>query len=174
MLHQHELTYSVVSNYGDFPPPSTLSGIYSTLAAWQVDVLNSLGIRASLGEKRSARAYSKVNSCFSSGTAYEINVGGKKISGSAQKREKEGFIQHGSILMDVDRKLYALLMGDDSKNAEGFTTMKDEGYSGSCEEFVSAMIKGFEDVVGASLKESGLSVMEKKSVEDIKDSYPVF
>jgi lipoate-protein ligase A len=127
-----------------------------------------------LGEKRSARAYSKADSCFNSGTPYEINVGGKKISGSAQKRGKEGFIQHGSILMDVDRNLYASLMGDDSKNGEGFTTMKDEGYSGSCEEFVSAMIKGFENVVGVSLKESGLSALEKKSVEDMKDSYPVF
>jgi len=174
VLHQSELTYSVIANYRDFPPPSTLSGIYSTLADWQVDVLNSLGIRASLGEKRSASSYSKVTSCFSSGTPYEINVGGKKIAGSAQKRGKERFIQHGSILMDMDRSLYMSLMGEDRENVGNFTTMKDEGYSGSYEEFASAMIKGFEGTVGALLRESGLSALEKVSVEDLKTSCAVF
>ncbi|MBE9536809.1 MAG: lipoate--protein ligase family protein [Proteobacteria bacterium] len=174
VLHHCEFTYSVIANYRDFPPPTTLSGIYLTLAGWQVDALNLLGIGASLGEKRSARAYSKLNSCFNSGTPYEINAGGKKISGSAQRRDKERFIQHGSILMDVDRSIYTSLMGDDMENGGDFTTMKDEGYSGTYEKFVSAMIKGFESTVGASLKEAGLSALEKELVKDLKASCAIF
>lgn len=174
VLHQRELTYSVVANYGDFPSPRTLSGIYLTLASWQVYVLNSLGVKASLGEKRSAIAYSKVKSCFNSGTPYEINAHGKKISGSAQKRGKKSFIQHGSILMDVDRDLYLSLLGADRENIDDFTTMRDEGYTGTCEEFTSHMIKGFIDTLGFTLKESGLSALEKETVKEIKESYRTF
>jgi len=152
----------------------TLSGIYLTLASWQAGVLNSLGIRASLGEKRSGGGYSKVISCFNSGTPYEINAGGKKISGSAQRREKGRFIQHGSILMDVDRSLYMSLMGDEGKKCGDFTTMKEEAYAGSYEEFASAMIKGFEGSIGVTLVEAGLSAPEEESVEDLKASCAVF
>lgn len=174
VLHQHEITYSVTAEYRDFPPPTSLSGIYLKLAKWQIDALKSVGIKAEVGEKRSTRAYSKVKSCFKSGTPYEINVGGKKISGSAQRRDKKCFMQHGSILMDIDCSLYSSLLDNNQGSEVDFTTIKNEGYTGSYEDVVSAIVKSFESNIGVTLKEEELSVEEKCAVKDLKGSYCVY
>ena len=48
--------------------------------------------------------------CFASLNHFEILVDGRKLSGSAQKRNRRAFLQHGSILIDFDRELFLSLL----------------------------------------------------------------
>jgi lipoate-protein ligase A len=44
--------------------------------------------------------------CFAVPTGHEITSGGKKLVGSAQKWTHRGFLQHGSIILRLDRELW--------------------------------------------------------------------
>jgi lipoate-protein ligase A len=44
--------------------------------------------------------------CFVVPTGHEITAGGKKLVGSAQKWSRGGFLQHGSILLALDSRLW--------------------------------------------------------------------
>ena len=50
-------------------------------------------------------------SCFHSPSKYEIIVEKKKLVGSAQRRFKKAFLQHGSILFGINRELIMHLFG---------------------------------------------------------------
>ena len=45
--------------------------------------------------------------CFISPSRYELTVGGRKIVGSAQRRLRRGFLQHGSMPIACDREMLA-------------------------------------------------------------------
>jgi lipoate-protein ligase A len=44
--------------------------------------------------------------CFAVPTGHEITAGGKKLVGSAQKWTRRGFLQHGSIILKLDREFW--------------------------------------------------------------------
>ncbi|OTA40615.1 MAG: hypothetical protein A6D92_15210 [Symbiobacterium thermophilum] len=48
--------------------------------------------------------------CFDTASAYELQVGGRKVAGSAQTRRDGVILQHGSILLDIDVPLLFRLM----------------------------------------------------------------
>jgi len=53
--------------------------------------------------------------CFASLNHFEILVDGKKLAGSAQKRTRRAFLQHGSVLIDYNPELFlSLLKFEDS------------------------------------------------------------
>jgi lipoate-protein ligase A len=45
--------------------------------------------------------------CFVSPSRYELTVGGRKIVGSAQRRVRKTFLQHGSMPITCDREMLA-------------------------------------------------------------------
>ena len=97
ILHADELTYAVV---GSSPGPvfgGTLHDTYMTINRALVAFLRGLGADATIsgGESR-GEAYGAV--CFKSAGQHEINLGGRKLVGSAQRRHGGCFLQHGSIL----------------------------------------------------------------------------
>jgi len=163
ILHQFEITYSIISPYDLFPLPTTLTGIYKRLAHWQVESLTALGLRAALADRRSDESpYQKSESCFMTSTPYEVHVCGKKICGSAQKRGKSSFLQHGSILVDVDVALMQRLMGKGLFGPDTFTTLRREGYEGSVDSVIEIMEEKFPYFVESSLIETTLTDEEIK------------
>ncbi len=103
ILHARELTYAVV---GTSPGPlfgDSLHEAYMTINRALLKFLEDLGIVAdvSAGESReSARGLV----CFHSAGRYEIRVHRKKIIGSAQRRMRGVFLQHGSILAGPEHR----------------------------------------------------------------------
>lgn len=97
ILHADELTYAVV---GASPSPlfgDTLHATYTRINDALLLFLRDLGLDADVsgGESRDdARGLV----CFKSAGRHEINVRGRKLVGSAQRRHGESFLQHGSIL----------------------------------------------------------------------------
>jgi len=101
VLHDAEVTYSVLAPEGLPGFGTGLEEAYRRIAAGLVAGLRLLGIRAaapSPGPRGSSRGPRQA-ACFAAAARHEIAVGGRKLIGSAQRREGGAFLQHGSILM---------------------------------------------------------------------------
>lgn len=172
ILHNSELTYAISAPYSKMPHSSTLTGLYTLLAKWQVDSLVTMGINASLaGKKWSGRRYLESDACFQSSTAFEVNVGGRKISGSAQRRGKESFLQHGSILIDYDFDLFPSLLNASAPDATAFTTLRKEGCHLSESEIIDVMKAGFEKIIPCNLRKGEPSPEELEEMNRLKIGY---
>lgn len=166
VLHQQEITYSVFSPFDSFPASPRLKDIYALLARWQVESLREIGVDASLAENgRSGGSYAQKKACFASSTPYEIGVAGRKLLGSAQKLGKEGFLQHGSLLLDLDEELFSFLFGKEMEKEDCCTTLKREGCLLGRDEIVPIMAESFEKMIGCTLTEGRLSEGEERERE---------
>jgi lipoate-protein ligase A len=115
VLHDHEVTYSVIApiNSGRFG--SSVLDCYRVISEVLLEVLRNLDLPAQLvpgkakgGQKNSAKAV-----CFSVPSQYELVVEGRKVAGSAQKRHEQCFLQHGSIPLDIDLDLLGRVLKAD-------------------------------------------------------------
>jgi lipoyl(octanoyl) transferase len=109
VLHDDELTYAVISNdtsyFGD-----TIYGNYKRVSEALCAGFNNLGIPAVLASdtrKPNALEDDGDPPCFLSPSRYELMVNGRKIVGSAQRRIRRSFLQHGSMPITVDRETLA-------------------------------------------------------------------
>ncbi len=99
ILHGDELTYSFSSpNEGAFA--GGLFESYQALSAAFSLVFSRLGLLIETQKRKHAPGRSPL--CFQSASFGEITVGGKKIIGSAQRRRRNGFLQQGSIPLNID------------------------------------------------------------------------
>jgi lipoate-protein ligase A len=109
VLHDDELTYAVISNdtscFGD-----TIYGNYKRVSEALCRGYNSLGVPAVLApdtRKPSPLSTGGDPPCFLSPSRYELMVGGRKIVGSAQRRIRYSFLQHGSMPITCNRERLA-------------------------------------------------------------------
>jgi lipoate-protein ligase A len=120
VLHDDELTYAVISNHqGHFS--GTISHAYEYIAQVLLDALAALGLDAKIAARHAiGRTASRVeqSACFTAPAQFEIICAGKKICGSSQKRTRHGFLQHGSLPLNMDLlRLFLLLNTDSSLNS---------------------------------------------------------
>ncbi len=150
VLHHMEITYSIVSNdlstFGD-----ALLKVYRNIANSICKGLQNLGIDAEIVSQPEKRTFDGGSikgeiPCFSSTSRYEIEVKGKKIVGSAQRRLKNSFLQHGSIIFELDVDLQSGAMKVDKSVILNSVTSISEHVdkSISYEEVVEELVKGFE------------------------------
>jgi len=172
VFHDREITYSVCSSYDKFPLPHTLKGVYSTLAGWLANFFNKAGIEACLDERKGRHnSYMKRRACFLTSTPYELKASGKKICGSAQKRNRHSFLQHGSILLDMDVKIFSDLMGLDRSQPDIFTTLRNEGCRMSMEGLLEILISEFETTLNCRLKLEEPSEAEITAAANLRSKY---
>lgn len=110
VLHDAELTYSIVlpENYPGLP--SSVTESYRILSEGMVYGFRNLGLDAEMvslasEEEKAKYASGGTAACFDSPSWYELVVDGRKVAGSAQLRKHGAVLQHGSILLDVDAEL---------------------------------------------------------------------
>jgi len=158
VLHQNELTYSVIARSDDPLFPPNVLGTYKVIAAGLVAGLKNLGVNAEM-VSRTGRHASLVNkndkdpSCFSSPSWYEIVVNGKKIIGSAQRRLSGAFLQHGSILISYDPALEAMVIPGGGRSG-GVTCISEIlGKSVQIEEIKNAFRNGFSQALDIEFSE---------------------
>ncbi|KIY21138.1 lipoate--protein ligase family protein [Mesobacillus subterraneus] len=124
VLHEHELTYSVIVTE-DYPDmPKTVTEAYRVISEGILQGFQNLGLEAYFaGPKTSAEKEALKNPrsavCFDAPSWYELVVEGRKVAGSAQTRQKGVILQHGSILLDLDEdKLFSLFKYPNDKVKE--------------------------------------------------------
>jgi lipoate-protein ligase A len=104
VLHHREVTYSVVSSDAA-AFTGTLAGSYKLISRALMRGLERMGLAPTSADK-APPFYAKSDlPCFSHPAQDEIELGGRKIIGSAQKRAGNGFLQHGSIPLGHDERL---------------------------------------------------------------------
>ncbi len=108
VLHSGDLTYAVVAPLGVPEIPNDLPGSYAWIQAALVAALADLGLAARPARGRNGA--DRLAVCFAGATGYEIELAGRKLVGSAQRRTSWGFLQHGSIRLRDDSALYAKLL----------------------------------------------------------------
>lgn len=171
VLHNDEITYSVISSEEKFFKDNDLYKSYSLIADIILRTLNRADMKAELSKGSHSSLSKSSNPCFSFPTPNEIEVGGKKIVGSAQKRDKTALLQHGSIPISMNYSIYSGGTGFSERAIRrNMTTIRDE--SGiSRDALVSHFVSSFEEFIGRSFKKYEFSENDRKEIRTLKEKY---
>jgi lipoate-protein ligase A len=130
ILHDHEVTYSVVG-------PANVAGdlresyerinrlLIAALRALGVDGAAVAGERARVPEREMEQAQPGLTPCFHHPSIGEITLDGRKLVGSAQWRSDGALLQHGSILVDDDQLQISSLLIDKGPPIPRAATLRD-------------------------------------------------
>jgi len=106
VLHDQELTYAVIASTQEGCLRGSVLDCYRAIAEVLCATVRQLGVAAELvpGQRRGPGRDPIKAVCFSAPSQYELVVEGRKVAGSAQKRQGSCFLQHGSLpaAMDLD------------------------------------------------------------------------
>jgi lipoate-protein ligase A len=159
--YEGELTYSLVCKERDVPADIIES--YKLICGGLVRGFEHLGLKAE---------FRAVN---------DVQVKGKKISGSAQTRRWGAVLQHGTVLISPDvRKMFELLKVSPEKISDKFvasvfervTTLERElGRKPSFEEVCGGMRIGFERALGVELEEGDFTPEELELAAKLRPKY---
>jgi lipoate-protein ligase A len=170
LLHAGELTYSVSAAVGP-PFGQALADTFESIAGVIVGALRSIGVDAVLGGARHVGVESSMTSpCLVSTSRHEITAGGKKISGSAQRRAGGAFIQHGSVLMrGGSERITKYLRGDWKGLGNAMTTVEAEtGCPDLDRKLRGGIIDLFSDMMGTGPGELTLTPPDTAAIEIIE------
>ena len=116
--------------------------------------------------------------CFSAPSRNELLVGGRKICGSAQVRRREGFLQHGLLLLDFNLERTAgFLLGARApeqlkKLRQSVTAVNDELASPvDKREICSRLKRSFIEELGIDLEEGALTLVEETLKNELMKKY---
>lgn len=165
---EREVTYSVVAGMADFEGAGDLLATYRWIATALTAGLQALGTAAELVPVLTEQASALPAFCFARTGSYEIEVGGKKLVGSAQRRQGRAFLQHGSVLLGADVERIRLLFPGEGDPLTGMTTLEVElGRRPTFDETVAALVAGFREACGLTLAPGGLHPRERQLMEQL-------
>jgi lipoate-protein ligase A len=181
VLHQHELTYSVVLSESHPSVPSSVTEAYRVMSVGLLYGFRELGLEAtfSLPDSIPSSDLKETRSsvCFDSPSRYELVVEGKKVAGSAQTRQKGVILQHGSILLDIDEELLFKVCRFPSERVKERLRSKFSEKAVTINQLCSTPVtiekvkaafkKGFEQGFGIQLLEEGLTNEEIELTKEL-------
>jgi len=156
ILHDEELTYSLSSYTGSTLFKDCLIETYTVISNALLRGLQLNGIHARISFRKKRSEHHNNPSCFTSMSFGEITANKKKIIGSAQKRYKNGFLQHGSLLLGFN--------ADELRHALTEIGPDDLSRIGSIREWSSGITV---DQLRRSLKEAFEKELNVKLVSDV-------
>ena len=169
ILHDAELTYSLSS-----PADSGLfeAGLRKTYAVISNALLHGLklnGIDAEISWRKKQGPAHRNPACFTSVSYGEIKAGGKKIIGSAQKRYKNGFMQHGSILLSFRAdELRSALNGSNSVDFEDIGALRDHNREITVTQLQLSLKEAFEKELRIKLVADNPSRIEIDAAKELE------
>jgi lipoate-protein ligase A len=171
VLHNDEITYSVVSSEDIFFKENDLYQSYMLISRVLVSALLALGIDANLFNGNTSHLSKSNYPCFSFSTPHEIEIKGKKIIASAQKRNDKALLQHGSIPLTMDYQLYAKgANSDEDLIKRSMTTLSDVSNI-TKDDLVQSLIKSFQVFINGDLEEFELDKNHKQTISEIEKKY---
>lgn len=139
LLHaEDEVTYCVV--VPRTMVPSDVAASYRRLSAGVVTALQSFGLEADYVEGRGRDD----PLCYLRGEGLSIAVGGRKISGGAQKRTRDAVLQHGTLMVTRDvSRMVRLLGGDPARIKDATTSLRDEGVEAARHDVATRLLAAY-------------------------------
>lgn len=187
VLHDQELTYSVIVSEDHPEMPKTVTEAYRVISEGILEGFKNLGLDAYFSIPRSDEEKQGLKNprsavCFDAPSWYELVVEGRKVAGSAQTRQKGVILQHGSILLDINEDmLFDLFTYPNDRVRERMQrAFKNKAIATNAlreipvtlEEARIAFKKGFEKGLNIELEPYTLTEEEIQHVEKIaKDKY---
>ncbi len=169
---ERELTYSVTATADDLGTSADLLETYRWIGRALTAGLRTLGAPAAMVPV--AESGGPIPAfCFARTGSYEIEIGGGKVVGSAQRRQGRCFLQHGSVLLGVDEpRLRALFPTTPDPRASLATLEEALGRRPSFDEVALALAEAFEQEHALRLKPGGLSEGEEaRMARLLRDKY---
>lgn len=155
---EREVTYSVVARAGDFEGSADLLETYRWIGAGLTTGLRRLGVQAEMVSVRPSDPSTMPAFCFARTGSYEVEVDGKKLVGSAQRRQGGAFLQHGSVLLGADVPRLRLLFPQEGDPLAGMTTLEEAlGRRPTFDEVAEALAAGLRETHGFDLRPGGLT-----------------
>lgn len=149
ILHLDDFTYSFLALEQDLGAASGLTGAYLLISQALVEGLRILGVQVRLERvKRRVNPLHKGKPCFASVSRYEIEAGGRKLVGSAQRRMKKAILQHGSIPLRKGGLSITNLLSSPPEELRGTNLSESLGREVEFEEVKEVVKKGFEITFG--------------------------
>jgi lipoyl(octanoyl) transferase len=179
VFHCSEVTYSVIACNEEQSFPPDILGTYKIISRCIARGLMCLGIEAVMAENGRILPDTDFKSCcFSTPSQNELLVAERKICGSAQMRGNRGFLQHGSLLMDIDPvKMASFLLpvhttAQSQKLKDSVTAINEEIVNPVNEEEICEILKrGFTEVLGKRIEENILTLAEENLVSNLMQKY---
>ena len=185
ILHEEELTYSVVIPCSNPLFQQETLQTYELLSRALVQGLNNLGVAARFERApENASDYRRGEfsvPCFSTSVRNEVLWQGRKLVGSAQRRYDGSILQHGSILLgSAHLRLVDYLACLSEEKRDQYrqylrlrTAAVDEiaGRHVTFAEMAEALVQGFAEVFGIQLVTGELTEREKTRAKELLAKY---
>ena len=164
--HAHEITYALAMPLDGLPAQSrTVSGAYRWLSDGFCAGLRALGLPAQMAAQG---VRTQGPNCFAASASCDFLVGGKKLIGAAQCRRDDALLQHGSLLLSIDRAQWQARAGGPMHDA---ISLAELGVAVATAPGIEAIIEqlcvGFERTTGANLNLGALSDAEIERAEHL-------
>lgn len=184
VLHDNELTYSIVVREDHPLIPATITASYRYLSQGLLAGLKQLGIDAQMNMPKAAYGQTRRTqasaACFDAPSHYELTAQGRKLAGSAQVRKNGVVLQHGSILLTFNPRLMASLLNLPTPEAKdtvarvlskraisaGEAANREISWAEACE----AMVNAFGPALGVELESDTLSSGEQVTARELAAS----
>lgn len=162
---ERELTYSVTATAEDVGGISDLLGAYRWIALALRRGLRALGAPAEVVAVPETEGPAPAF-CFARTGRWEIEVDGRKLVGSAQRRQGSCFLQHGSVLLGVDEPRLRVVFPTTADPLATLTTLEAVlGHRPKFDEVATALARAFEEEHGLVLRPGGLTAEEAAQAE---------
>ena len=162
-----ELTYSVVAPIDVPPLAGGLNAAYRRIHEGLAAGLRRLGVAVELAPRRGSagRRPSSQLACFAATVPWEIETGGRKLLGSAQRRSRGALLQHGSLPLAGDPSSIPERIWPGSFAGSSVTTLSAAaGRAVGFAEAVAALRAGLEETLNVRLASGVLTDRERASV----------
>ena len=186
VLHDKELTYSVIVPESHPNMPSSVTEAYKIISQGLLEGFKNLGFETYFAIPRSKEERDKLKQprssvCFDAPSWYELVVEGRKIAGSAQTRQKGVILQHGSILQDIDiddlfdmfkfknERLKAKMKENFVQKAVAINDISNQHIT--LNEMENAFEAGFKKGLNIDFKPLELTEKQLEEVQELEDKY---
>ena len=173
IFHDIELTYSFCGHEAwrrEFARPLQS---YLLICEGLRKVIGKLGVPLEVrGFSEGETSYTR-QACFVLSSRHDLVWHERKIVGSAQKRDRRSFLQHGSILLDIRRDAWDGIFRE-PVDYEKITCLREcLQRKVTVEELIPALRVGFEEIFGVSFEPGAISDAEQERAESASaDIFP--
>ncbi len=175
VLHDDELTYSVVASLADGMPRG-VSASYKLLCGALAGAYRALGVPADLTAR--PRGEKAAGACYLHATPADLSLGAAKLSGSAQVWDHDAVLQHGSFVrtrdIDAEASVFRLDGSGEGRLRATTATLGDAlGEPPDREAIASAVVEAFRETLGIEFEQGVLTAAEHAFATSVVDGFRV-
>ncbi|WP_172825558.1 lipoate--protein ligase family protein [Geobacter sp. DSM 9736] len=166
IYHSAELTYAIVCAPRHIPHSASVKDSFRVLTSFLLRFYRMLGLDPAYAvdlPTAGGRLGARTPFCFAGRESYDILVGGRKIGGNAQRRQRQAIFQHGSIpFLNYAEKGASFMREPPEGIDRGVAALADLGIERDEHELKRLLVDAFAEAMGVELQMDELTAQEKR------------